>query len=70
MVRSDHFDKVVHSLTVSVLSQRTGEMHEGQLWSKLTSNQSAAAAHCKGQSYIYSGGKAAELELESGRGGL
>jgi hypothetical protein len=31
----------------------------GQLWSKLTSNQSAAAAHCKGQSYIYSGGKAA-----------
>jgi hypothetical protein len=32
---------------------------EGQLWSKLTSNQSAAAAHCKGRSYIYSGGKAA-----------
>jgi hypothetical protein len=41
------------------LFQGTGEMHEGQLWSKLTSNQSAAAAHCKDQSYIYSGGKAA-----------
>jgi hypothetical protein len=43
-------------------------MHEGQLWSKLTSNQSAAAAHCKGQSYIYSGGKAA-LNLSWNRAG-
>jgi hypothetical protein len=43
-------------------------MHEGQLWSKLTSNQSTAAAHCKGQSYIYSGGKAA-LNLSWNRAG-
>ena len=37
-------------------------MHEGQLWSKLTSNQSAAAAHCKGQSSIFRAGKPPELE--------
>jgi hypothetical protein len=43
-------------------------MQEGQLWSKLTSNQSAAAAHCKGQSYNYSGGKAA-LNLSWNRAG-
>ena len=30
---------------------------KANFWSKLTSNQFAAAAHCKGQTYIYSGGK-------------
>jgi hypothetical protein len=46
------------------------EAEGGQLWSKMTSNQSAVAAYCKGQSYIYSGGKPVSLKLESGRGGL
>jgi hypothetical protein len=60
MVRSDHFNKVsIPCRAFSRLFRGTGGMHEGQPWSKLTSNQSAAAAYCKGQSYVYSGGKAA-----------
>jgi hypothetical protein len=39
-------------------------------WSKLTSNQFAAAANCKGPHLSRSGGNVRELGLESGGGAL